>query len=451
MVSIEAHYNQSEIVMANDTTEAVHAGLLARIKAHLHTQGRCPRPFELCEDPTQFTAIVKALEALERAGAIVRSKRTTWENYDLAKSGSKNRLVPRGGRRISEGRHLRGGRIVNGVHVYPRDFSMLRQIIATISSGQAFPGPSDLGRTMRFRLTDQDRGHVVASYARLEEAGLLTRTSKSWKLGGTVTDAGQAFLSALPEVIIRNAPAPSVRRIGGGLAANGGTRYPHMLRPASEGVLKFPTSLSKLGDRVTKTTAGGPARGRRIATYSLQEGRTCSPSCGLIDVCFAGKMFRERRIDYKGPETDEAIAGTIEARGPLHWRLHTVGDFPNEAYLDRVVAALRASGSTAWGYTHWTMADPLGEAIARQAKEHWGTFSVRLSYEAWGVRPPAHVPAAVVVRDFTPEVLKEHNAVPCPEQVQDEGLGHRGKRQINCGNCGLCWTAPHKTIAFKLH
>jgi hypothetical protein len=443
--------------MANDAIEAFHAGLLERIKAYRSVQGRCPRPFELCKDPTQFTAIVTALEALERAGALVRDNPTTWEQYGLAGSGtsaprSRSSRTDRPKRvSLPEGQFSRGGRIVNGVHLYPDDMRLLQQIIAWVSTHRSFPGPTDIGMATLVRLTDHDRGHLVARYGRLEDAGLLTRDRHTWKLGGAVTDAGQAFLNALPEVITRNAPAPSVRRIGGGLAADGGTRFPNVLRPASEGVLKFPTKHSKLGEYVTKTTAGGPSRGLRIATYSLEEGRTCNPACGLIAVCFAGKMFRERRVKYEGPETDEAIAGTIEVSGPLHWRLHTVGDFPNEGYLDRVVDALRASGSTAWGYTHWTMVDPLGEAIARQAELHWGTFSVRLSYEAWGVRPPADVPAAVVVRDFTPEVLKEHNAVPCPEQVQDQGLGHRGKRQINCGNCGLCWTAPHKTIAFKLH
>lgn len=443
--------------MANDSTEAVHAGLLERIKVYNSSKGRCPRPFELCEEPTQFTAIVKALEALERAGALVRDNPTTWERYNLASSGtsaprSRSSRTDRP-RRISlpEGQFPRGGRMVNGVHLYPDDMRLLQQIAAWVADHGTFPGPSDIGKATLVRLTDQARGHLVARYRRLKEAGLLIMgAGHAWKLGGAVTAAGHAFLSALPEVITRNAPAPSVRRIGGGLAADGGTRFPHMLRPASEGVLKFPTSLSKLGDRVTKTIAGGPAQGRRIATYSLEEGRTCSPACGLIAVCFAGKMFRERRIKYEGPETDKAIADAIEA-GSFHWRLHTVGDFPNEAYLNRVVAALLKSGSTAWGYTHWTMADRLGAAIARQAKEHWGTFSVRLSYEAWGVRPPAHVPAAVVVREFTPEVLKEHNAVPCPEQVQDEGLGHLNKPQINCAKCGLCWTALHKTIAFKLH
>lgn len=440
--------------MVHDHTDSKLPTLLERIHTYHREHGYCPRPFLLCGgDTSQFSVVTAGLTALERDGAIVRKNPTTWERYDLVRvqksvaGGTRSRNTIR----ASKGR---GGRDINGVHLYPRDLWLLQQIATWVLTQNTFPGPSDIGITTSVRFSDQDRGHLVAQYARLEQAGVLTRIGGKgqwWKGSGAVSDLGHALLATLPATVTATASASRVRRTGGGLAPDGGTLFPSMLRPAREGIVKLPSKYSKLGVSVTKTNAGGPPQGRRIATYSLEEGYTCSLLCGLRDKCFAGKLSRERRVKYEGLETDEAIAAAIETTGPFHWRLHTVGDFPNEGYLKRVVAALLASGATAWGYTHWTMNDPLGAAIAWLAKNYWGKFSVRLSYEAWGVRPPEGVPAAVVVREFTPEVLAKHNAVPCPEQVQDEGLGHGGKTQINCGNCGLCWTNPEKTIAFKLH
>ena len=153
-------------------------------------------------------------------------------------------------------------------------------------------------------------------------------------------------------------------------------------------------------------------------------------------------MARQKRILYEGGATDRRMMEVIAKGEPMHYRINTIGDIPNDDFLSAVLTGIMLSGSTSFGYTHWQPEHPLGYRIREYSKRYWNFFAVRTSYEH-GSREPLLERAAVIVKSFKDaEILKLHNAIPCPEQT--------GKVR-NCGECGLCWLAQDKNIAFAEH
>lgn len=339
---------------------------------------------------------------------------------------------------------LQGNPVLKGQIL--RVFLYIAQQVQTTGS---FPKTTDIVEVLLGDVTSWRRGRMVNYLRALEGKGLIARKpredlgSPAWNTHGYLTEAGRALAAKLPAFAQTRRLERKVRT-GGGLHEDGGTRFKDMLTPAEEfgrRLIAPADTFSKLGVRVTKGAAGSRHRGLRLTTFSLEEGRTCSPTCGMRDECYAGKMSGQKRVLYEGLKTDQAFTDAIAKGRRQHVRLNTVGDFPNQGFVDALLLGLMQSGkSTAFGYTHWQPEQPLGAYIRKMSHLYWEFFAVRTSYEH-GSRKPIPERAAVVVDEFDEKVLALHRAVPCPEQT--------GKAK-NCGSCGFCWNTK-QNVAFKRH
>jgi hypothetical protein len=425
--------------------------------------GRFPRPIELCDGkPTQRGAVIRSLGTLEAAGLVTRHGQRHWGNAQITALGyellggaparvfrSATHPTPATPKQGDISRTTSPGR----VGWSQRNRAVLAAAVHAHRHHTEFPSPNSIGRQWYGEhMTNWQRAHLVTTFRRLEKRGYIARKRSgqmSWRLCGYLTPHGYATAQQLGLERQVAAPTTSPGRRGGGLSPDGGSRFPKMVFAADTvGIVKFPSPYSKLGQVATKASGEGRQLELPIATFSLEEGRTCDPACGLAKVCYAGKMPYEKRIRYEGHKTDRLVAKAIAEAGPHHWRVNTVGDIPSQSFLEAVLAAITVSCSTAFGYTHWPRESELGAAIAYYSERYWGFFSIRTSYEDGG-REPLPSRAAVVVERFTPEVLRLHHAIPCPEQLQNKGY-RTFRRRINCGSCGLCWTTQ-QNIAFERH
>ena len=320
--------------------------------------------------------------------------------------------------------------------------AVLSHIGYLLMERKVFPGPHDVISMTGKALRDYERGVINTLFRTLEKKGLISRksTGDAWKKTGSLTIIGIAILEKL-----EYPPPPLLtqkKEYRGGISDDGGTRFKDKLFSVDSGttIVRPASPYSKLGPRVTKGSSRSRQKGLKIATFSLEEGRTCDPQCGLAKICYAGNMPRQQRILYEGEKTDRAVADAIYNHGPAHYRINTIGDIPTQGFLERILEAVIASRSTAFGYTHWQPENKLGGQIRLLSDQSWDFFSIRTSYEH-GSRKPLKKCGAVTMEKFDKELLAEHNAIPCPEQ-----LG----QVKNCGECGLCWTTC-RNITFQLH
>lgn len=275
----------------------------------------------------------------------------------------------------------------------------------------------------------RQRGHMLMHLRRLEERGFVERAAHSWE-SGTVTAAGHAYLAANRRPALRHV----AQRLGG-LAADGGTKFKSSLvEIGTTPTLSLGAQNHKLGSVIAK----GRHKGLPMRAITLEEGTTCPASCALRPTCYGGNMPSAKRLHWRGPETARAITDAVKSSPPAMIRLHTLGDFPTLSYARNMISALKASGSAAFGFTHWAPETTLGYALRTWAKDNWSTFAIRTSYLA-GTRKPIPVRSAVIVSH--PDEAKAHNAVVCPEQM--------GK-VASCAQCGFCWHSQ-RPVAFVLH
>jgi hypothetical protein len=293
----------------------------------------------------------------------------------------------------------------------------------------------ELGRmrtsTEHFGTNTRMRDRMLKALRFLEKHSLVTRLDHEWS-SGKVTATGRRYLNDNAEP---RRSAGSVRADYGINPETGGTRFPKSLVEADEGNFLMPGNYSaKLGRSVLK----GPHRGMPIKYITLEEGATCPNSCLIRDKCYGGNMPLVKRVVWRGAETGRIIANRIRAAQPAMYRLHNLGDFPSMQYARQVRDAVLASGSAAFGFTHWTPRDTIGQALSRWAEKSWDRFAIRFSYRH-GTRAPIPERSAVIIDH--PDQAAQHNAVLCPEQ---KGLTD------SCGSCGFCWHSQ-RPVAFMLH
>lgn len=316
-------------------------------------------------------------------------------------------------------------RIEEGVRLNATDYRVLAQAQRDVA---------ELGRvrtsTEIHGSAHRQRGHMLMSLRNLEKLGFVARRERDWS-SGTVTTRGRAYLATYEPPAKKHGRTPN-----GGLSPDGGTRFANMLVALDAGpILSLGAQNPKLGGIVTK----GRHKGLPMRAVTLEEGRTCPTACQLRDRCYGGNMPGSKRILWTGDETGTAIAQAIaKSPKPLMVRLHTLGDFVSIKYAREMLAALKASGSAAFGYTHWGPETTIGYAIRTWAKQNWDVFSIRTSYLA-GSRDPIAERSAVIVSH--PDEAKAHNAIVCPEQLGQVG---------SCAECGYCWHGT-RPVAFLDH
>ena len=444
--------------------------MLGRIDVFVTEHKRFPTVHELGDGKiTMRSSVIRKLNRLESAGLVLREG-SRWKSCLITDRGRlqlRNLSVPLGSavhnsepgnsasvtdKKIignSKGRgascHVIGTQVV---WLSQRKRAALYHINRFVCEHASFPSTIEIAERLTGKhVTSWSRGHAVDLFAQLENDGFIERKRKgnriSWSQEGAFTPLGKELAATLSEPKKRS-PGERASRTGGGIAEDGGTRFKNMLIPADQlrrdEIVQLADAYGKLGDKVKKAKANGRQKDLRIATFSLEEGRTCDPHCGLKKVCFAGKMSQQKRILYEGLKTDRLVSQAMGNAGRLHYRINTIGDFPTQSFLEAVFATIAVTGSTAFGYTHWQPEHSLGKMVRDLSDWHWDFFSVRTSYEH-GSRKPLSERGAVVLQEFHPKLLKEHNAIPCPEETG---------RARNCGECGACWTT-RRNIAFKFH
>ena len=219
-----------------------------------------------------------------------------------------------------------------------------------------------------------------------------------------------------------------------------GTMFPMRVMDVSndEDVLKDGSSNAKIGGDVFK----GALRGARIFTLTLEERATCPRSCALWRGCYGNSMQHSRRWRH-GPELEARIRAEVATNcrlfGRILVRLHVLGDFYSEAYLQMWADLLDMHpGLHIFGFTAWPTSTPIGRGIAWLREQEPRRFAIRTSGTAgrWGS----------FTLDGPTQKLRLGDAIVCPEQVD----AMRGKQGRHCGNCALCWQSD-AAIVFVEH
>lgn len=206
-----------------------------------------------------------------------------------------------------------------------------------------------------------------------------------------------------------------------------------------EAVLKDGASSSKIGGDVLV----GRLRGARILTLTLEERATCPRSCAMWRSCYGSGMQFARRW-AAGPALERRIvqelAAACRAGDPVLVRLHVLGDFYSEPYVDLWREALiRHPSLHVFGFTAWGPETTIGDAVAAVRECFPRRFAIRHSGRtgAWGA----------FTIDFPTERKAIGDAVVCPEQRS--AMAGDG-RQRHCGSCAVCWQTD-RPIVFVEH
>jgi hypothetical protein len=180
-------------------------------------------------------------------------------------------------------------------------------------------------------------------------------------------------------------------------------------------------------------------RGYWIYTLSLEERKTCPPSCRHWQTCYGNNMPFAQRVDHTDPEflptLEKEIARlcAMPTRVGALIRLHALGDFFSIEYVDFWMGMLRKHANLAiFGYTARHPVTPIGDAVWLMNRRWPDRCMIRFSD---GQLPEM---STVSIGD---ETGCPPNAFICPEQT--------GKTRC-CATCGACWSTT-KNVAFMEH
>lgn len=216
-----------------------------------------------------------------------------------------------------------------------------------------------------------------------------------------------------------------------------------------EGRTKFRKSVKGIGQlahllvsghsnvKIGRDVRKAKFRGYWIFTLSLEERKTCPSSCRHWQTCYGNNMPFAKRIDHTDPEFLSALAAEIPTLCLKHKgvliRLHALGDFYNEEYIQFWMRMLRTYSNLAiYGYTARHPTTPLGNLIWEMNARWPDRCIIRFSD---GQLPEMSTVSIGDESDCPP------NAFLCPEQT--------GKTRC-CATCGACWSTT-KNVAFKEH
>lgn len=286
------------------------------------------------------------------------------------------------------------------------------------------------------------RAKLFVLLNRLVDRGFIQRPGPAkWK-GAVLTTFGmtRAKVEAVMPIIDRRPPKKFPRRKPFKAIAEGRTAYPKSVitEVTNYPVLKPGYHNVKLGGIVHK----GHLRGYHIYSLTLEERKTCPRSCERWEDCYGNNMGMADRFAYTPEllkritvELDKLLAKDIPG---VLVRLHVLGDFPSQPYVDFWRGLLdRHPRLSVYGYTAHDRDSPIGYHIALlneayTAKYGPTRFNIRFSTST----PRDPLRNATWYTDAVPDY-----AFACPEQ----------KGQVDsCAECAACWEGT-KTVAFELH
>lgn len=212
------------------------------------------------------------------------------------------------------------------------------------------------------------------------------------------------------------------------------TKYKKSVVPVPESppksglfVLKESTTNKKLGSG-GKRIQKGRYRGMTLYSLTLEERATCWEGCPNLDICYGDNVPFAKRYE-PGPQLEAAITTDLETLSTRHpegfvVRLHVLGDFYSVAYVQHwAQLLLEFPALHIFGYTHWPLAHPIGQAVTGLATACPDRVALRRSDRTDATDP---LPGAMTIAKGAPPVP---GTVVCPEQT--------GQTE-SCTTCGLC-------------
>ncbi len=191
----------------------------------------------------------------------------------------------------------------------------------------------------------------------------------------------------------------------------------------------------KIGDTVMK----GSRRGWPIFTLTLPERTTCPRSCAAYASCYGNRMNWSDRIKpdaaFEAAFWDELAELQTENSQGFLLRLHVLGDFYSQAYVDLIDSALDAFPALhVFGFTARDPdIDEIGSAVWALATNRWDRFTMRFS----GM-PGPDLASRVIDHGAT-----DPAAIVCPAQTLATAC---------CATCALCFSPNFtRSIAFWRH
>lgn len=196
--------------------------------------------------------------------------------------------------------------------------------------------------------------------------------------------------------------------------------------------------------------ARGQFAGYAMYSLTLEERNTCSPDCGQLKTCYGNNMPFARRYVVTQHLLDriEAQLRKLTRRGRrILLRLHILGDFFAVWYVDFWQRMLNTFPTVAiFGYTHWPIITPQGQAVERLVKAMPGRFCIKFSGDTVKQLPLAplySIGMTLVVKDWA-DLPK--GFIRCPAQMAAD----KGVQGIGCAECGIkC--ADNVNVGFVEH
>lgn len=213
------------------------------------------------------------------------------------------------------------------------------------------------------------------------------------------------------------------------------TIYQKNVKAPHSNMLKPGKNNKKLGGKVSvKMWQGKP-----LFSLTLEERKTCPTTCEQWDTCYGRSMPFAHRFDHTSPDFLPLLEEQLDTLLAKHEqgvvvRLHVLGDFYSEEYVEFWERKIMANGSlSVYGYTHHDPHSLIGNKIGHINATFPDQFNVR-----WSDDPDM---------DNAAIVYKEKEDVPLGQVICPEQLG----ATPSCADCGLCWAMKDRPVAFLEH
>jgi len=195
----------------------------------------------------------------------------------------------------------------------------------------------------------------------------------------------------------------------------------------------------KLGKVVKK----GKYKGRALISLSLVEREMgCPRSCHHWDSCYGNNMPFAHRfktnndILFCSILKNEILNLLKKHKAGIHIRLHVLGDFFSNYYIDFWRSILFNNEKVSiYGYTAHKPTSELGKQIKHVID--------KMSFERFAIRfSNSNVNLSANSTEYKPRVIGQLKGLICPEQ---------DNKVDSCSNCALCWNDKAQQILFKTH